>query len=265
MGKLIQRIGIYKIENKVNGKVYIGQSINIRKRFIEHRYRAFDDKDEKTYGLYLYSAMRKYGTRNFSFSIIEECEPDMLNEREIYWINFYKSNQKEYGYNLSDGGDSKYSRNLTANTNVSQRKQRVFEIIDLLINTDIPIQEIAQRYNVSTASITNINRGHSWHFSDASYPLRDTRKPKEYYCPKCGAKLSTKYSKLCRKCDSERQHYQHGFPGVDVMKYDVNNYGLKELSKKYGVSEQTVYKWSKKYGVPLKGWNQERRLKYEQV
>jgi DNA-binding MurR/RpiR family transcriptional regulator len=49
------------------------------------------------------------------------------------------------------------------------------------------------------------------------------------------------------------------------MKYDVNNYGLKELSKKYGVSEPTVCRWSKKYGVPLKGWNQERRLKYEQV
>lgn len=254
MGKLKQITGIYKIENKVNGKVHIGQSINIRKRFIEHRYRAFDDKDEKTYGLYLYSAIRKYGTRNFSFSIIEECAPEMLNEREIYWISFYKSNQKEYGYNLSDGGGSKYSRDMASGTNISFRKQKIAEIKDLLINTDIPIQEIAERYGMTNNSITNINRGRSWWSSDATYPLRDTRKPKIYFCPKCGKQLSTPKSKICRKCDSERQHIERGhFPGIDVFAYDINNYGLRELSKKYGTSEGTICKWAKKYNMPLKG------------
>lgn len=266
MGKLIQRIGIYKIENKVNGKVYIGQSINIKKRFIEHRYRACDESDDKTYGLYLYAAMRKHGIENFSFTIIEECSKEELNEREMYWIQYYKSNQKEYGYNLSDGGDSKYSRDMASGTNISGRKTKILEIKNLLLNSDIPIQEIAERYGMTDTSISNINRGRSWWSSDAVYPLRDTRKPKIYYCPKCGKKLSTKKSKLCKKCDSERQHIERGhFPGIDVFAYDINNYGLRELSKKYGTSEGTICRWAKKYNMPLKGWNQERRLKYEQV
>ncbi len=263
MGKAKPKIGIYKIENKINGKIYIGQSVNIAKRIIEHKYRAFDEKDERTYSLYLYVAMRKYGKQNFSFDIIEECQKEALNEKEQYWIQHYKSNQKEYGYNLSDGGDSKYSRNMTSGTNVSLRKQKIAEIKDLLINTSIPIQEIAKRYGLTTASITNINRGKSWFCVDAKYPLRDTRKPNCYYCPQCGDKLSTKHSKLCRRCDSERQNYAHGFPGVDAMTEDVSNYGLKELSKKYGVAERTVWRWSKKYNIPLQGWNQERRLKCE--
>lgn len=78
-----------KIENKVNGKVYIGQSVNVKKRFIEHRYRAYDENDKKSYGLYLYVAIRKYGIENFSFMIIEECPKEKLNERERFWIQYY--------------------------------------------------------------------------------------------------------------------------------------------------------------------------------
>lgn len=239
--------GIYKIENKFNGKVYIGQSVNIKKRFVEHRYRAFDEKDEKTYGLYLYVAIRKYGKENFSFSIIEECDKEELNSREMYWIDYYKSNQKEHGYNLSDGGDSKYTRNMNCDTNMSAKKQKIAQIKELLINTDMPIQEIAQQFDMTTASITNINRGHSWCCADVNYPLRDTRKPTLHYCPNCGKQLSSKNSKLCKKCDAERQHIVRGhFPGVDSFAHDINNYGLRELSKKYGVSEGTVCRWSKK-------------------
>lgn len=260
----MKQVGIYKIENKINGKVYIGQSVNIRKRFIEHRYRAYDKKDEKTYNLYLYTAIRKYGKGNFSFTIIEECREEELNNRERYWIDYYKSNQKEHGYNLSDGGDSKYTRNMTNSTNMSTKKQKIAQIKELLISTDIPIQEIARRFDMTTASITNINRGHSWHCIDSQYPLRDTRKPTFYYCPNCGKKLSGKQSKLCKKCDAERQHITRGhFIDIDTFKEDLNNYGLRELSKKYNVSEGTICKWSKKYNLPLKGWKQERRLKYE--
>lgn len=266
MGKLKRVTGIYKIENTINGKVYIGQSVNIKKRFIEHRYRAYDKSDEKTYSLYLYSAIRKHGVENFSFSIIEECNAEELNEREMYWIDHYHANQKEYGYNLSDGGNSKYIRHMNDSSNISARKTKIEEIKYLLINTDMPIQEIARRFNMTTDSITNINRGHSWHNEDSVYPLRDTRKKTFYYCPRCGKKLSGKQSNLCKKCDSERQHIVRGhFPGIDVFTKDIDNYGLRELSKKYGTSEGTICRWAKKYNTPLKGWNQTRRLKYEQV
>lgn len=68
--------GIYKIENLKNGKIYIGQSIEIERRFQKHLV-AKDD-------FYIHKALRKYGKENFTFQIIEECDLKILNEREIY-------------------------------------------------------------------------------------------------------------------------------------------------------------------------------------
>lgn len=91
------QIGIYKITNNINGKCYIGKSVNIEKRFYEHKY------TNRT-NIYLNSAMKKYGIDNFSFDVIELCEKKILSEREIYWINYYNSIYP-YGYNLTYGGE----------------------------------------------------------------------------------------------------------------------------------------------------------------
>ena len=73
-------IGIYLITNKVNGKKYVGQSIDIEERWKDHIWASKKSK------LLIYRAMRKYGIDNFDFSILEECSIDKLDEREIYWI-----------------------------------------------------------------------------------------------------------------------------------------------------------------------------------
>lgn len=95
--------GIYKIENLINGKVYIGQSICIKNRWQSHKTDGFNPKN-KCYNRPLYRAFRKYGLKNFDFSIIELCNPEELNEKEIYWISYYNSYGKE-GYNLTPGGN----------------------------------------------------------------------------------------------------------------------------------------------------------------
>ncbi len=262
----MKQVGIYKIENKITGKVYIGQSVDIDKRFRTHRYNAYNEKNKETYNLYLYTAIRKYGKDNFTFTVIEQCDKALLDEREKYWIGYYKSNQKEYGYNLSDGGDSRYVSELTHDSNITAKKQKINEIKDLLLNSDLSIQDIAKQFNMTAQSITNINVGKTWACSDVKYPIRDTREKTIYYCEKCGEPVSTKHSKLCKKCDAERQHITRGhFKDIETFKEDLDNYGLRELSKKYNVSEQTIYRWSKKYNLKLKGWNQKQRLKYEQI
>lgn len=83
-------IGIYKIENKINGKIYIGQSVNIERRFNEHCRRDEQQIDQ---------AIQKYGVNNFTFSILEECEIEQLNQREDYYISKYNSIVPN-GYNL---------------------------------------------------------------------------------------------------------------------------------------------------------------------
>lgn len=94
--------GIYLIENKINGKKYIGQSINIYKRFREHCF--LSNKNHS----YIDNAIHKYGKENFIFKIIEELSKDknLLNNREKYWIEHYNTFKDDYHYNLTSGGDS---------------------------------------------------------------------------------------------------------------------------------------------------------------
>lgn len=88
--------GIYKIRNCINGKVYVGQSINIKDRFSKHKYAA-----KKNLSYPLYNAIKKYGKENFEFVLIEEIENvSGLDLRELYWINYYKSTDRNYGYNI---------------------------------------------------------------------------------------------------------------------------------------------------------------------
>ena len=92
-------IGIYKIQNLINDKVYIGQSVDIEKRWSTHK---AELKNNYHYNVHLQSAWNKYGEENFEFSIVEECDIGQLNQREIYWI--VKFNSYENGYNLTPGG-----------------------------------------------------------------------------------------------------------------------------------------------------------------
>ena len=90
--------GIYKITNLENGQAYIGQSVDIRERFRQHI------KSSLTSGPTtnkLYQQMKKYGPENFTFEILEIVDRGKLNEREVYWIDFYKT--KEYGMNGTKG------------------------------------------------------------------------------------------------------------------------------------------------------------------
>lgn len=89
-------IGIYKITNKINNKVYIGQSKDIYDRWNAHKYYTYSTKTK------LQNAFAKYGISNFIFEIIEECDIKDLDAREKYWINYYHS--YEDGYNMTMGG-----------------------------------------------------------------------------------------------------------------------------------------------------------------
>ena len=87
--------GIYKVTNKINGKVYIGQSVDIGRRWRQHM-TAEDD-------IYFHKAIQKYGVDNFIWEVIEKCKKSELDERESYWIEYYDSFNK--GYNRTKGGE----------------------------------------------------------------------------------------------------------------------------------------------------------------
>lgn len=90
---------IYKITNLVNGKSYIGKT----ERSIKVRWKEHLRLSRLNYQLPLYRAFLKYGTDNFSVEQIEECDPTILDEREIYWIAYYDTYRN--GYNCTEGGE----------------------------------------------------------------------------------------------------------------------------------------------------------------
>lgn len=77
--------GIYLITNLITHKCYVGQSIDINRRWLEHKARAFD-KNNNCYDKPLYRSMRKYGVENFVLSVICECLPESLNKLEAEYI-----------------------------------------------------------------------------------------------------------------------------------------------------------------------------------
>lgn len=134
---------IYKITNRVNGKVYIGQT-----RFtVEHRFK----QHVKNYNIEhrnapLYKAFAKYGVENFYAEPVEEVDCDDLDEREMYWIAYYDSFKN--GYNGNKGGSGK----------IYSWTDSQYEEIRSLYLSGFTSQKIAEKYNVSAYTIIGILR-----------------------------------------------------------------------------------------------------------
>lgn len=97
-----QICGIYIIKNIINEKVYIGQSVDIHHRWMQHK---ADLRNGHHHNEHLQRAWDKYGEENFEFSILTECDESELNNLEKSFIKDYKSYDGCYGYNLTLGGD----------------------------------------------------------------------------------------------------------------------------------------------------------------
>lgn len=99
--------GIYKITNKVNRKIYIGMSINLKRRKWEHQNKYCNHP--------IANAIKKYGWENFEFEVIqyfsELCDINYILNREMYWIKFYKSQDRNIGYNIKSGGPTNCGEN----------------------------------------------------------------------------------------------------------------------------------------------------------
>lgn len=94
-------IGIYIITSLRNQKVYIGQSKHIEQRLEEHKNALQKNVHQNKH---LQRAWNKYGEKNFIFSILEECDEKLLDEREQYWIDYYGGINSQNTYNFREGG-----------------------------------------------------------------------------------------------------------------------------------------------------------------
>ena len=231
--------GIYKITNIINGKSYIGQSTDIHRRW---KNEITDSKciNANSYNYPLMKAFRKYGIDNFKFEVIEECNNEELNQREIYWIDHFDT--FFHGYNQTLGGD----------TSIRQPKENVIGVISDLINTDMLHKDIAIKWNMSTEMVQGINTGRYWKHN-ADYPLQKRKIAKISYCKNCGKEI-TKGSKLCLNCYESLRAENSNKPSKDALirnLYDYNG-NFTKVGQIYNVSSNSVKKWCMKYGIPNK-------------
>lgn len=159
---------IYKITNKINNKVYIGQSNNVHRRFLDHV------RGKKNEPSIIHNAIEKYGVKNFEIEVIEK-DIENYNEREKYWIDYYNSTNRKFGYNISEGGENpptfygedcslcKYSDNIVDNIK--------FDIA----NTDLKLKDVAKKYDVSEQYVSLLNRGVIRSSNKYTYPIRDLK------------------------------------------------------------------------------------------
>jgi group I intron endonuclease len=107
---------IYGIKNLINEKIYVGKSINIKLRKKAHE-NSFIRK--QAVNIHLQRAVDKYGIENFEFVILEEVILNNINDKEQYWIAYFKSYDENFGYNKTMGGDG---GNLTIETKLKISK-----------------------------------------------------------------------------------------------------------------------------------------------
>ena len=111
--------GIYRLVNLLDGRCYIGQSMDLFQRYREHIWNKKSKIDADMYYL---------GKENFGFEILQVCDPDpeLLDHLEEIYIVIYRSNDPDYGYNISCGGQ--HNQVGERNTNAKLTPQDVYDI-----------------------------------------------------------------------------------------------------------------------------------------
>lgn len=170
---------IYKYENLINGKTYVGQTNNIRLRRNGHK-SVMNNPNDHSYDLPFYQALRKYGLENFSFEVLEEIEDtelrEKVTEREIYYQHLYHSFIEDNGYCLQEGqANNSFRKPLTFEEKCGLSKvlslEEIKDIQSMLIQ-GYQYFEIKKKYPILKDSfLQNINTGVNFKNEELSYPL----------------------------------------------------------------------------------------------
>lgn len=176
------KCGIYKIQNIENNKIYIGQSIDIAQRWREHRSDALINRDNSI----LHKAIKKYGEFNFSYEIIEECSKEELDEREIYWIQYYNS-MIPNGYNQPSGGYSGQGE-------LFRKPVLQYDLKGNFIQEFESASEAARQLNVFKSNLTAACRGESTQCGGFQWRYKDSNK-KISIVPDKNGKIVYQYDK----------------------------------------------------------------------
>ena len=121
---------IYKITCLANNRVYIGQTKHLKKRKAEHL-RSL--KNQSHHSTLLQRSWNKYGKNLFKHEIIEECDINNVDEKEVYWIKFHDSTNKYNGFNNDGGGNKNKVLSEVTRQKISKFHRERYEIAKIYL------------------------------------------------------------------------------------------------------------------------------------
>lgn len=283
---------IYIIKNSVNNKVYIGQSKDVAKRWLNHVYNArYENKINKHRSL-LHEAMSEYGYEKFHYEILES-RVENFDEREQYWIEKYNSRTPN-GYNISVGGKGN-GIGIQNPFAIFKNEEELNKCICEISSSNKSLTNIAKKFNCKVEVIIAINSGERYHNENLQYPLRDThyKYSKDLvkqiiYSLKHETDLT--YDDICRKYHIDRSQlckinsgaiyriYSENYPlrkkrlkdlDEEILKNIINDILFSQLpmagiAEKHNVSRSLVsaintgYSYRRNFEYPLRAENDSR-------
>ena len=206
--------GIYKI-NFPNNKIYIGRSVDIKRRIKEH----YIKEDNTPCQRALLHYFKNPSEIEFEILFIQgKRNLNELKEKEVYYIELYKACDRDKGYNLSKGGDG---ADYGVSNVASKITQKDLEDIIARLQKGESNIDIGKIYNINADTVGRINNGKTYYNEDLEYPLR---------------KEKTKVDSFKNGNSLKREQY---LQAVSLIK---EGKPITEISKKVNISASTLYK-----------------------
>lgn len=267
---------IYKTTNLKNGKIYIGK----------------DKKNNPKYfgsGVLLKNSIQKYGRENFEKVILEFCNDEShLNEKEIFWIEFYGSNNLEIGYNLTVGGDGN-TGNWNGNHLTQDHKNKISESLKKSENFkkwwDGEAKKKLSEARKNSDKVKRLNESEEWRKKISESVKKSERfksgianperslKIKESMKNSGNHKKATTSEEFRRKCSQWQKGKKRSSEFMEkfiksrnetiskkreikkknlILILEKNNYNIKSTAQEIGITETSVYRQIKLFEITKK-------------
>lgn len=228
---------VYLIQNILDGKAYIGKSKNIKIRWSQH----ISKSKKKT--THLYNAIKKYGKENFSLSILKECSTEEIcYEYERVLISLFKLQDKNFGYNIADGGKGSSGFKVKEKTKLLFKEKytgsksvralftddEIVSILECYSSENYTAEELSLKYGCGKSTIIRILSGES--YSNIQYDR--SKFPKISNSNRKKAIPSGEEVKSCKLTDLQVQDIRE--------KYKSGKYSYSDLAKIFKVSKTNI-------------------------
>lgn len=246
---------VYKVTNKINNKIYIGKTNDIKARWKKHIYIAkVGVKSNSRDYQYLHRSINKYGIENFVIEMIEELlTEEEAFEREVFWIKELRSKNRKNGMNLTNGGEGLSGWIPSEEFRLKMSKIVKSQNRKLSKEAKEKLKSIHTGKVVSKETKEKISAAARKRFDDPvlgkelrkkmSKSLKGINAGKNH--PQYGKKLSKEAKQHLRLLNQGSKSPKAKLTEKDVLeirkKYASGNYTTRELAKMYKVGKSTMH------------------------